>query len=1320
MTEADAPAEDVVPTSPNPRPTRPGHRRRLSLLVAAVVGVPLVLVALAASIVVTMALLGLSIDASRWRDAAEQRASAALGLPVVIEGEFGLAPTLGREIAVRIGTLRILNAPGFAGRHLLAIDGLQVRLDLFEALRGGLRSSRIEARGVALHLERGADGKGNWTVLTARDASSPQAAVDIARIALRRLELHYDDARSAKRRSVALEDLAGSIGHDRPLRLAARGRLEPGHDFAFAIDGGPLRLLRDDAEHWPIAVEVSAPGTRLHAKGALDARHGTARAQLEARAEDLASIGRLVGSSLPDVGTSSLSGAITVASSSVHLSELIVRLGESELAGQLSVAFDGARPRVSGTLRAPVLDLRPLLAATSRPASPQPGTEARAEPALPLRALSAVDAEVDLKIEHVLGLSVDIRDASLDWRANERGVRVPLSATVAGAALAGSLDLDTSVPTPALALHLGADNAALGELVQGFGLAGGIDGRVRRIRLHASGRGESTATLVHDLEFSLAVAGARLRFAGDDGTRPIDVSIDTLELAARRGARLQGHARGALQGERASLRFRGGTVSDMLRDHVLPLELDLALAQARLRIEGTLAPAAPTRDATVRFDFQARRAGDLSRWLSVSPQADLPVAVRGTARLSKSAPTLAATLTVGRSQATIDARTLDVAGRPRIVASVRSELIDAGELTQLAAGRDTNRGGRPRSTAGASPASTDLPDVDIDVQVQRLLVGRTDVQDLAFVARTRSGRLLPSSLAGKIGGAPFTADVDADLQGAQPAGSLRLTTGAIELGALLRGLGIAEDLDGKVQALQLDLQGRGNGLAELARHSSFELRVTGGRLAVRGAARSTIADITVHEAHIGALAGEPVRARVKGAIDQSPVTIDISSGTLSDFASNAGHLPFALEAQAAQTRLALSGEVSLPLGSGGKLNLEMRGERLDSLSTLARVELPAWGPWSFSSPIKMTTAGYELPSLHAKVGSSELRGAAALDLGGPRPHLSLQAAAPTIQLDDFPLPQRLTDGPEVAAEDRGLRRTASRLAGRTDRLLSAAFLRRGDATIGVKAGEVLSGGDRLLDGSLRLTLANGHLSLDPAVINLPGGAIRLSISYALKEPDVELAVAARVERFDYGVIARRLDRAQNLRGLISLDLDLVGSAPSLETIMHSANGRADFAIWPDELSGGVFNFWSVNLLLKVVPLIDPDTRPKVNCIIGRFDLEDGILNDEKILIDTSAVRIRGAGRANLATEKLEFVFRPRAKGLALFRLQNPLHVTGSLGEPRFGFQRRDTLEAVFRQVASPILLPIERLTLGPLPRDGADVCADPLRTVAATPRSAAE
>ena len=96
-------------------------------------------------------------------------------------------------------------------------------------------------------------------------------------------------------------------------------------------------------------------------------------------------------------------------------------------------------------------------------------------------------------------------------------------------------------------------------------------------------------------------------------------------------------------------------------------------------------------------------------------------------------------------------------------------------------------------------------------------------------------------------------------------------------------------------------------------------------------------------------------------------------------------MPFALAAQAAGAQLTLDGEVTLPLGSGGQLNFEMQGERLDSLSDLARVELPAWGPWSFSGPIRMTPTGYELQGLQVSVGRSRLSGTGKLDLSGPRP-----------------------------------------------------------------------------------------------------------------------------------------------------------------------------------------------------------------------------------------------------------------------------------------------------------------------------------------------
>ncbi len=157
--------------------------------------------------------------------------------------------------------------------------------------------------------------------------------------------------------------------------------------------------------------------------------------------------------------------------------------------------------------------------------------------------------------------------------------------------------------------------------------------------------------------------------------------------------------------------------------------------------------------------------------------------------------------------------------------------------------------------------------------------------------------------------------------------------------------------------------------------------------------------------------------------------------------------------------------------------------------------------------------------------------------------------------------------------------------------------------IDVKAKEVLSGNDRLADGALRVKLEGGRLHLDPVVVNLPGGAVRLSISYDLKETEVEFAAAASIERFDYGIIARRMGRANDLRGLFSLNLELAGTAPSLDTIMRNANGRVDFAVWPTELRSGVFNLWSANLVLQLLPLIDPRVRPEVNCIVGRFDLE---------------------------------------------------------------------------------------------------------------------
>jgi AsmA family protein len=530
---------------------------------------------------------------------------------------------------------------------------------------------------------------------------------------------------------------------------------------------------------------------------------------------------------------------------------------------------------------------------------------------------------------------------------------------------------------------------------------------------------------------------------------------------------------------------------------------------------------------------------------------------------------------------------------------------------------------------------------------------------------------------------------------------------------LLRELGVAEAIiDGHADELQFSLQGQGRDWREFAAGAELQARMVGGNLVLQSGLQRPLAEIRLHSAAIGAAPGDALRVRLDGTLQRTPVQIEMSSGTLADLLRDNRQLPFALAARAAGTVLTLDGQVALPLGRDASLRLQMSGDRLESLGELSRLELPAWGPWSIAGPIRMTPAGYEVQDLQLRVGQSQLGGSGQLDLSGPRPHLALQVSAPSIQLDDFPLPKRLVDPHERPGPPSGLRGTANELAASADRLLSARFLRRVDASIDVQAKEVLAGTDRLADGAVRLRLREGRLDLDPAVVNLPGGSMRLSIAYDLKESELDFAVAAEVERFDYGIIARRLRRADDVRGLFSMKLRLQGRAPSLDTIMHHANGHLDVAVWPTELRAGVFNFWSVNLVLTLLPMIDPRAPSQVNCMVGRFDLKEGVVSDDKIVIDTTAVRIHGAGHANLATEDLSFVFRPRSKGIAVFRLQNPLRVTGTLTEQRIGLDPRDAVESTLRLIASPILWPIERFTLGPLPRDGADVCTDPLRAAA--------
>ena len=132
-------------------------------------------------------------------------------------------------------------------------------------------------------------------------------------------------------------------------------------------------------------------------------------------------------------------------------------------------------------------------------------------------------------------------------------------------------------------------------------------------------------------------------------------------------------------------------------------------------------------------------------------------------------------------------------------------------------------------------------------------------------------------------------------------------------------------------------------------------------------------------------------------------------------------------------------------------------------------------------------------------------------------------------------------------------------------------------------------------------------------------------------------------RFDYGILARRIQPETEMDGLFSLDVELATKAPSVEQLMEHASGFIDFAIFPEEFESGIFDLWAVNLMTAVLPEVDKSKNSKINCVVGLFDIEDGRLSERSLLMDTSKMSVGGKVDVDFHTDEVKVMLKPRPR-----------------------------------------------------------------------------
>jgi hypothetical protein len=183
-----------------------------------------------------------------------------------------------------------------------------------------------------------------------------------------------------------------------------------------------------------------------------------------------------------------------------------------------------------------------------------------------------------------------------------------------------------------------------------------------------------------------------------------------------------------------------------------------------------------------------------------------------------------------------------------------------------------------------------------------------------------------------------------------------------------------------------------------------------------------------------------------------------------------------------------------------------------------------------------------------------------------------------------------------------------------------------------------------------------------------------------------------------------VDPEADMAGWLSLDLDVEGEAPENANLLAHANGHLDFLAAPENIETDVFDLWAVSLLKFILPRLDPGPRSTLNCVVARFDLEDGVMDEKALLLDTTEMVVRGDASVDFGKERIRARLTPEPKKAEFLSLQTRVEVKGSFDDFGIGVPPEELVATVLRFVTSVVLVPVQRVFAGSLPADGEQAC----------------
>src|SRR5262249_35388111 len=335
------------------------------------------------------------------------------------------------------------------------------------------------------------------------------------------------------------------------------------------------------------------------------------------------------------------------------------------------------------------------------------------------------------------------------------------------------------------------------------------------------------------------------------------------------------------------------------------------------------------------------------------------------------------------------------------------------------------------------------------------------------------------------------------------------------------------------------------------------------------------------------------------------------------------------------------------LGEPGKLaaRLTLAGNDLAVLGDALTISLPATAPYRLSGRLQREGDQWRFGDFRGTVGASDLGGEFNVDLGKKRPLLGGKLHSKLLDITDL--------GGFVGAEPGKAARTAPGKVLPANRI-NLDKLRRVDAHVTLTAAQCRTPSLPLDTVNAKLDLEDGLYELTPIEFGVAGGTLSSRVTVNARQQNLAVNLDSVFKQLHIGKLVPRAQLLEKSLGAINGRARLKGQGNSLAAVLGTSNGRVDLLSGGGEVSNLLLEFAGADIAEIVKFWVGGDQTVELRCGVMGFDVRDGLMTSEVLVIDTDDTYFGGQGTISLKDETLNLTITPLPKDMSPVVLRGPL------------------------------------------------------------------